>query len=75
MRHHISEELEMAGIVGHVRMRGVRLADIAQGRVGPVPELLEHGTMHFLQCLPLKNFFYVLPRNGLSIINPLLKKQ
>ena len=65
----------MTGIVGHMRMRDVLIIDVAQGRVGPVLEFLEHGAMHVLQCLPLKHFLSVLLCNGLSVVNPLLKKK
>ena len=73
--HHISEESDMTGIVGHVRMWGVRLTDISQGRVGPIPEALEHRGMHALQRPPLKHFFPVLPRDGLGVGGPLPKRE
>ena len=50
----------MTGVVGRVGMQGVLVTDAAQGHVGPVPEVLEHGGMHALQHPPLKHFLPVL---------------
>ena len=74
-RHHVGEEAEMAGVIGRAGMRGVLIADVAQCRVGPVPEALKHGGVHALQCPPLEHFLPVLPRNGLGVIDPLLKRE
>ena len=75
MRHHISEELEVAGIVGHVRLLGGSLADVAQGRVGPFPKRSEHGAVHVFQHLPLADLVRIPLRDGLGIINPPLEKE
>ena len=73
--HDLSEEAEVAGVVILVRVGDALFTDGAQGPVGPDPEVLEHGAMHVLQRLPLKHFLSVLPRDGLGIGNPLLKRK
>ena len=75
MRHHVSEEPEIVGVVGHMRLLSDCLADVAQGRVGPFPELPEHGAVHVFQRLPLADLVRILLRNGLGIINLPLKKK
>ena len=75
MRHHVSEELEIAGVVGHMRLLSGCLADIVQGRVGPFPESPEHGAVHVFQRLPLADIVRIPLRNGLDIINLSLKKK
>ena len=75
MRNHVREESDIDGIVGHMRLLSVCLADVSQGRVGPFPECPEHGAMHVFQHLPLADLVRNPLRNGLGIINPPLKKK
>ena len=56
-------------------MRGIIVADVAQGRVGPDPEVLEHGGVHALQRPPLKHFLPALLREGLGVGDPLPKRK
>ena len=43
---------------------------MAQGGIGPVPEILKHRGMLALQRSSLEHFLRVLPCDGLSVINP-----
>src|SRR4051812_24023484 len=58
--HHVGEEAEVTGVIVRMGMRGIFVADVAQRRVGPVPEVLEHEGMHALQRPPLKHFLPAL---------------
>ena len=51
--HHVSEKLEVAGVVGLMRHLGSSLANVAEGRVSPFPESSEHGGVLMLQNPPL----------------------
>ena len=75
LRHHVGEELKIAIIVDCVGLVNSRLADVTQGRVGSLPEPGEHGAVLVLQNPPLAYLVLVLPRNGLSLVHPLAKKE
>ena len=75
LRHHVSEELKIASIVDCVRLANSRLADVAQGRIGSLPEHGEHGAVLMLQDPPLTYLVRILARNDLSLPHPLAKKE
>ena len=67
--------MEVAGVVDLVRLLGGSLADIAQSFVDPLSERLKHGGMHMLQNPPPMELVLTSLRDGLGVIDPLLKKK
>ena len=58
-----------------MRLANSRLADVAQGCVGSLPERGEHGAVLMLQDPPLTYLIRILARDGLSLLHPLAEKE
>ena len=58
-----------------MQLANSRLADVAQGCVGSLPERGEHGAVLMLQDLPLMYLVRILACNDLSLLHPLAKKE
>jgi len=56
-------------------MGGIRITNMAQGSVGPIPKILKHGSVNALQRPPLQHSLPISPRDGLGVINPFLKQK
>ena len=74
-RHALGEEVEVAGVIFRVGMRGVFITNGAQRLVGPRPEVSEHGGVLVLQCLSVDRLLPALLREGLRSGNSLLKQE